>query len=276
MRRSRELDFSARKFDVSIRLVKRVFRVYSPAVVVVLSKLTTVATTTGGSHKFAALVQEHLDRLGQFAPPLSKSNNTDGPLSLSSCQLDVHGLLEEVHMQHLKQIREMDFFAKFGAWVAGIVGKGVVQGQEKELDDLVKRAKGMVGLPADYQVFPRLEEGNRAASARREPKPGAELGGPIRTRDGLLTAHGRAQVILGQVKCNPAEVRAVGDPMRGLVRSHEIALLVTALVGCSDWATAKLGLAGVPGRRINLRFLADYRNLGFVLVSTYILFKWLL
>jgi hypothetical protein len=258
LRRSRELDFSPRKFDSSMRTVRRVFRVYSPYLVQALNG--------GCARRYPALVQRHADLLGKFAPPMPLDLAAS---SLSYCQGDMQSLLEEVHMQHMKKVRELDFVDRIGAWIEGLFGMGIVQGEEKELADLVSRAMGIVGFPATYRVFPSGGAaglgGARTATSGTRPA--------TRAPDGQLTEQGRAQLASGEIKCRAGDVAYVGDPMYGLVRPHEVALLVEPLVRASDALNGKLGCDATTLLRINLRFLADYRNLVFTLLTLYLTYK---
>lgn len=261
LRRSRELDFSARKFEFSLRIVKRVLRVFTPALLRALDE---------SPRRYPSLLQQHVGRLGKFAPPLAADPSTKSSSLLISCQADMQSLLEEVHMQHLKKVRDLDVIDRLGAWFEGIFGMGVIQGEEKELDSLVTRAKGIVGFPSTYQVFPK---GLPAATAERGTTAASDRAFPLRTSDGQLTEQGRQLIVNGEAKCNPADVSFVGDKMYGSVRPHEMGWLVVGLVYLSDSLNGKIGWNASTMVRINLRFLADYRNLLASLLTLYIISK---
>jgi hypothetical protein len=256
LRRARELDFSPAKFESSIRVLKRVFRVFSPAVVDALS------THLSGASKYTHLVLRHVENLGQCAPP-------QGSMSLASCQPDMHSLLEEMYLQHLKKVRELGFLDKIAASIEGLVGKGIVSGEEKNLEGLVERAKLIVRLPLDYEIFP----GGAPASSSKGK--GTDEKVPLRTNEGYLTDSGRDQIIRGLAKCSPADVSYVGDKMRARAGSHEIALLVDLSIWLSDYLNQKLAsVENMPKViRLNLRFLSDYRNLLFIGLTAYVFLK---
>jgi hypothetical protein len=261
LRRSRELDFSARKFEFSLKIVKRVLRVFTPTLLRALDE---------APRRYPSLLQQHVGRLGKFAPPLASDPTTKASSLLLSCQADMHSLLEEVHMQHLKKVRDLDVIDRLGAWFEGIFGMGVIQGEEKELHDLVTCAKGIVGFPSTYQVFPK---GVQAAAAERDTTTASDRAFPMRTPDGQLTEQAREQIVKGEAKCDPADVSFVGDKMYGSVRPHEVGWLVVAFVYLSDAVNEKLGWDASTLVRINLRFLADYRNLLTTLLTLCIFYK---
>lgn len=267
LRRARELDFSSGKFDRSLQIVRRVFRVFTPEVIDAVAR-----HLSGGPTNYSHLVARHASILGAFAVP-------QGTMSLSSCQGDMHSLLEEIGMQHRKNVGDLDAVSRVFSKVEGIFGAGVVSGEEKELERLVERAKLIVHLPMDYQIFPDGVSPSSDRGVRRDLKP-------RRTSDGQLTQTGRQQVVRGTTKCDPSEVAYIGDKMYAVVGSHEIPLLVKLFVWLSNWCNIKLGLVTevdakdgtqrvekVMGFRVNLRFMADYRNLIFVTIVCYFALK---
>jgi len=279
LRRARELDFSDRRFERSIQIVKKVFRVFDPNVVDMINRHLS------GDGAYSNLVQHELENLGAFAPP-----TTGVPLTLESCKPHMHGLLEEIYMQHAKKVRELNVVERSFARLEGIFGKGVVSGEEKELTSLLERAKLIVKFPMDYEVFPR---GNRPTKGASSATSG-DAGQPVRAQDGLLTDQGRVQIVRGIAKCNPADVSFDGDKMHAIVGTYEIAILVKLFLALSFYLNKKLGWmeeveADVGGKktkttkegkvimgvrlRVNLRFLADYRNIIFLYFVQYIYFK---
>lgn len=263
LRRARELDFSAGKFDRSVEIVKRVFRVFNPAVVDVLSR------HLNGSASFMHLTARHVENLGPYAMP-------QGAMSLESCQPDMRSLLEEIYMQHIKKVRDLGIMEWFEARLEGVFGRGVVSGQEKALEGLEERAKLIVQLPIDYDIIP-------SDGARPSGGDAASMGDkvPSRTQDGLLDEKGQQQIFAGATKCSPADVAYRGDRMRSRVGSHEISFLVDVTVWLSNRVNKKLGLElgdngekkGKQKFRFSFRFLADYRNILFLWAAAYFILK---
>lgn len=258
LRRARELDFSAGKFDRSIQIVKRVFRVFSPDVVNAISKYLDETSSNN------ALLRSHLEALGPFAPPAGQN------VSLSALKNDMQSLLEEIDMQHTKKIRELDFFDRMVGRVEGIFGKGVVSGEEKTLGSLIERAKLIARLPIDYEILPSSKSitGTSGIISGEHDR--------LRNEDGELSEYGRQQLLRGQIKCDPSEVPYRGDKIpRRRAGAYEIPWLMNLTIRASDWCNERLGLGG--GKfRINLRFLADYRNAVFFVLVAFVLLKILL
>lgn len=185
----------------------------------------------------------------------------------------MQSLLEEIDMQHMKKVRELDTLDWLVGKVEGLFGKGVVSGEEKTLETLMERAKLIANLPIDYDILPRKGTSVSTKNSEQQTSDKAKLA--TRTKDGDLSAYGREQLLLGAVKCNPAEVPYCGDRMRARVGSHEVSLLVDLTIWVSDALNEKLGFSknndGIF--RINLRFFADYRNALFIVITAYLLFK---
>jgi len=245
LRRARELDFSPMLYQRSMTTVQKVLRVYTPEVVSVINRLLKERQAgIVSTKKFSVMVKNHEKNLGPFAPP-------SVPLSLSSCQDDMKNLLEEISLQHNKKVEDLDFFSRT---FASVFGSGAYLGEEKELQMLVNKAKIIVDFDKDFEVGPKYKKYNSSISQElRDDTPD------------------RNKVIGGIVKCNPEDIAFMGDPMTAKVQSHEIAFLVHQTVKLSSILNSSLGLdhadddngfvfASLP-RRVNLRFLADYRNL---------------
>lgn len=262
LRRARELDFSTSKFDSSIEIVRRVFRVFTPEVVDAISR----HLESRQSPEASRLERMHAETLGAFAPPA-------GPMSLSSLKADMQSLLEEVDMQHSKKVRELVTIDWLIGKVEGFFGKGPVSDEEKTLETLAERAKLISRLPIDYDILPR--KGASASRQSTDQRAHDKAFIPTRKNDGELSEYGREQLILGNVKCNPVDVPFCGDRMRARVGSHEISFLVDSTIWASDYLNEKLGFCkdGKGTFRINLRFFADYRNSMFSAITTYLLFK---
>jgi hypothetical protein len=287
LRRARELDFSPKEFHSSLRVIQRVFRVYTPAVVNVLKGLLNHRDLES---RFASILSRHERNLGDYTP------SQDWILTLTSCQNDMHTLLEEIHSQHQKKVGELDFFDRWAAFLEGFFGQGVVSGEEKELSALVKQAKVIVAFPVSYEVIPK----NGASSADSLPRGGGDTLS-LRTDYGFLSDAGRKRIIDGAEKCNPLDIVDIVDKMMGRPQSHEVAFLVPVLIRLSGYLNTRLGLvtesqqvqylgaggthsasaflsgvlaAGVSRKvffRINLRFLADYRNVLLIVIARWIL-----
>jgi len=257
LRRARELDFSAGKFEKSIEIVKRVFRVFTPEVVDAISRYMESENNT-------ALVRDHLEALGPFAPPT-------GPMSLSSLKDDMQSLLEEIDMQHTKKVGELNSLDRLVGRVEGVFGKGVVSGEEKTLGSLIDRAKLIARLPIDYEILPRTSSRGGISSST----PALVDEHSLRKANGELSDYAREQLLLGQIKCDPADVPYRGDKMRGNAGSHEVQWMVDLTVQASDWCNERLGLSKNDDGtfRINLRVFADYRNTVWFVIVAIILFK---
>jgi hypothetical protein len=258
LRRARELDFSPSKYDRSIEVVQRVFRVFTPAVVDTISH--HLRTLQYPEDDMDHQVKYHRDNLGAFAPPRS-------PMTLTSLKADMQCLLEEIAMHHLKKVGELDTFDWLVGKVEGIFGTGVVFGEEKTLEVLMERAKVITCLPKNCNIL--QQNGN---SLRKfDQSTSSDL--PTRTKDGVLTRFGRELLLSGTVKLNPDEVEFSGDSTRSKVRSYEIPVLVDLTLWASDALNERLGLTlqGKGKFKIDLRFFADYRNCLFAVVTMYFL-----
>jgi len=261
LRRARELDFSPALYHKSVNTVRKVLRVYTPEVVSVINRfLNEREALDAPTRKFSGMVKNHEKNLGPFAPP----SNT---LSLSSCQDDMKNLLEEVSLQHYKKVENLDFFSRT---VASLLGSGAYLGEEKELHSLLSKAKTVVGFEKDYEVVPK----NKRYTLSNPYDTSCNT--PDRTAEGSFSFIGRSNVVSGIVKCNPEDIAFMGDTMNAKVQSHEFAFLVYHFVKFSNFLNSYLGfqttsedigsggnILSLLPRRINLRFLADYRNLIF-------------
>jgi hypothetical protein len=191
----------------------------------------------------------------------------------------MHNLLEEMYMQHLKKVRDLDIFDRTAARFEGLFGSGVVQGEENELHAIVDRAKIIVGFPRDYEVVPS----GRNVSGMDSQAGKFDDAGADRTSEGFLSDRGRQRLLEGTDKCSQLEILDLGDKMTGRPQSHEIAFLVPMLIRASNFLNMKLGLVKHDqGRangvglsrwllsRVNLRFLADYRNIVFICLVSWV------
>jgi hypothetical protein len=271
LRRSRELDFSPREFQRSLNTVRRVLRVFSPEVVAVINKL--LRREPGA--RWAAVVLRHEGSLGEFAPPACERG-------LASCQDDMQNLLEEMYSQHMKKVDSMDVFDRIIARIEGVFGGGAAAGEEKELRQVIAQAKGVVGFPADFDIIHKSRAFMDAQSR------GLDKGGmQDRAINGYFSVKGIERISSGRAKCSPFEIGYVGDRMQSRPQSFEIGCLIPLLVNMSKFLNAHCGIHAnsfegfdddhsILPRRFNLRFLADKRNLLFLLISFWLLRKMIL
>ena len=139
------------------------------------------------------------------------------------------------------------------------------------------RSKVIVGFPADYEVMPAASKtGSFESSQTADVAIHKSLD---RNNGGLLTDAGRQRLILGSVKCNPEDIDYYGDKMHGRPQSHEIPFLVPLLVNASVFINTRLGMQtnaegfyrpSIIPRRFNLRFFADYRNIVFICIVSWL------
>eukprot|EP00934_Nitzschia_sp_Nitz4_P003411 Nitzschia sp. Nitz4//scaffold182_size44100//27956//30465//NITZ4_007257-RA/size44100-snap-gene-0.9-mRNA-1//-1//CDS//3329539574//3401//frame0 len=261
LRRSRELDFSPRDYQRSLNTVRRVFRVFSPEVVAVINRLLKKQ----GGLMYSSIVSRHEEILGGYAPPKMEKG-------LLACQNDMQNLLEEIYLQHLQKVNSFDFFDRAIATIENFFGGGAYAGENKELQMVANQAKKIVGFPSEWEVVP-------PSGRLPESAGGKEISGiQFRGKDGFLTEEGREAVRMGTLKLDPLDVVYIGDMMRCEPQSYEIAALVPILIYVADLLNPLLGLPTsveqedndtsliqIP-RRLNFRFLADYRNLAFFLI----------
>eukprot|EP01082_Thalassiosira_pseudonana_P004512 g4237.t1 g4237 contig15:618377-621451(-) len=290
LRRARELEFSSSsEYPRSLALVRRVLRVYSTPVVAVLNSILNKRSDAVTS----ALVGRHRENLGCFCPP------TDW--KLTSCQVDATNLLEEIFSQYQKRKANMDFFDRCEAKFDAIFSTGRMGSDEAALQTVLSQVQCLVNLPMDYQVLPDEPQPTRGFWLMRILGFGkAEVTGgslaPERGPDGKLTDLGRQQINAGMRKCNAMDVHFIGDPMLARYKSYEVPVLVDLAISASNYLNEKLGLV-VPdladgadadddallkhyhemerynkiALRVNLRFLADSRNIIFISIALWLL-----
>ncbi|GKY96046.1 hypothetical protein MPSEU_000564900 [Mayamaea pseudoterrestris] len=245
LRRARELDFSAHNFQWACRIVSKVFVVFTPELIGTISRLLR------GDTRFAELIDYHLASLGPFAPPNREMN-------LSACQSDMRLLLEEMHMHHSKRKADLDFFERLHA---KLVGGGTLALEERSLLIVFERATLLVNLPDTYQIFPGRDRAHGSDDDQ-------DTRTPARTKEGMLTEEGRERLLRGEVVCSPLDVQSDNELLdQAVIGSYEFAWLVTLFVSLSIRLNKWLGFST---GRINLRFLADYRNLSFCCVFGYV------
>jgi hypothetical protein len=244
--------------------------VFTPAVIEVINKLLS---SRQSGHRFSGIVARHEHNLGAYAPPSS-------PLTLSSCQDDMQNLLEEIYLQHLKKLEDLDFIDRAIASIEGFFGQGAYTGEEKELKSLFDKAKVIVGFPDEFEVMP---SSSKPRSTDSQARSSLDATTSDRTNSGLFSDSGRQRLISGAAKCNPQDIGYFGDKMKSRPQSHEIALLVPILVHASTFLNTRLGIRvdddtkegfdhsdSILPKRFNFRFLADYRNIVFICLVSWL------
>ncbi|GAX26461.1 hypothetical protein FisN_1Lh712 [Fistulifera solaris] len=249
LRRARELDFSANRFEASLMVVARIMRVYSPELLRSLQRLL--------NGELELIIAKHQENLEPFAPPRS--------ISLASLRPDLQKLLEEVYMERNKRSREL-----------GALGRAFV------------KVEGMLSGNNDEKVFELFLDQSRLLGQWGDDFPGASTfnlvqspsvtsaltqDAPERTSEGTLSMKGREEVLNGWVKCNPTEIPLKGDPMRVAVKTYELSFVVGLTLALSDHLNENFGFSEKSAFRFNLRFLADYRNLLATAICCYIAFR---
>ena len=263
LRRARELDFSSNFFSRSVALLQRVFRVYSPDLVNTINEIHA----QGSQHSMSSLVETHGKNLGAYSPDLI------GQTRLTSLQTDMRNFLEEVEMQHRKTVSERGFLDRLEAKIEGTLSYfGLVEGstgEERKIHQLLEKARLIAKLPLDYQIMAPEGDVNT---------PNSNIGyNSNQTQavnvNGVLTEHGKIQLITGAITCKPSDLSYRTDTLHGSVQSHEVGWLVPLTIRASEYLNSRMGLEGTKlALRINLRILADYRNL---LVLAVTLWLWL-
>ncbi|KAG7364648.1 hypothetical protein IV203_037850 [Nitzschia inconspicua] len=265
LRRARELDFSPKYYNSSVETVLRVLRVYSKGVVSVINRLLEVRNTGGSTVlnvPYAKMVSNHEKKLDAFAPP-------EAILTLSSLQDDMQNLLEEIHLQQSKNAEKVNFFDKM---IDKAFGTGTQNKEQKDLENLTEKAKVIFGFPSTFVVAPlkgKLDRNNKDSAQE----------GHIRTEKGYYTENGLRRAAIGEIKCRPDEIPYIGNRMNAKPQTYEIAFLIQPLLNLSIKLNQHLGLAssGKPNSNrymhgpIDLRFLADYRNLMCTILFLYFL-----
>lgn len=271
LRRARELDFSSQYFSRSFALLQRVFRVYSPDL------MHTINSLLAGQHSMASLVETHEKCMGAYAPT--------GSTHMASLQSDMRNLLEEVDMQYRKTVRERGFLDRIEANIESVFSfVGLTQtsaGQERQIHQLLEKARLIASLPADYQIVPSDDAGAGATQGSRSRSLQGESSEQAMKINGILTDYGREQLLSGEVTYDPNDVLYIGERMTSSPKSHELAWLVPLSIRASGYLNSKLGLVGekdtkISSVRINLRFLADYRNIMFLLITVWLWIRFLL
>lgn len=237
LRRARELDFSASKFEPSLQTVRRVFRVFTPELVDCLNRLLQRNTPHLGE-----VVSTHIESLGPYAPPNAAQ------LSLASCQEDMTILLEEIHLQYTKKHHSP--YLSFG--------NGATT-QEKKISSLLERARVMVQLPEDYSLVAKPDTSNHADNTNDRQT--------MYSTGGLLTEDGFDRIKSGRTKCDPSDAVYQGDPMKSRLREGEVQLLYDIFVPWSESMSTK-------HLKVNLRCLAHVRS--WALLSALLAIAWLL
>jgi len=300
LRRARELDFSSGEFARSYTSVMKVFRVFNPYLIETIRVLLDtrnigidLSPTQNENEFLQCIVNKHEENLGPYCPPPSNGNGE----GMSACSGDMHELLEEMHLRNRKTMEDRDAFDRFFA----------IGNNENALKRVVNLGKKIADLPKNYSVLKSTGERSNGPDDSEIENIGINDYVPERDDNGvILTDEGRQQILTGSRLCRPIDIVAIGDPMYARVRSYEISFLVTLFVWISDYLNLKIGLSIVNSTmdendvihsssaynlndskllkllkdgesskklrfRVNLRFLADPRNLVSVFVIGYIM-----
>lgn len=234
VRRARELDFSVTR---SFETVSKVFRVFTPELVNVLSRHLD-------SIQDSRLVEQHKNLLGVFCPY--------GRLQLSSLERDLRQLFEDVDSRRVKSTHQAPMIQ---TWFES--GTNVFLSTDQKVVKLKERAIVIAQLPVGTN-FRSTRAPNATSKGSLSPLR------PDRLPNGELSVIGREQIWKGIASCSPDEISYVGDYMRRMPNSHEPEILVLFLLLVSDFLNDCFGLnKETPGRRVNLRWFADYRHLLF-------------
>ena len=227
--------------------------------------------------------------------PNSGDSSSVSAYHLSQCFPDAQAFLEELSFQQRKKIRELDIVDRFIAKCEGFFGSGVMQGDEKAIQKTVKQLRNLMELPEDVELLPKYNAGDLpdSSSSYASRKNSGDMNSVLRGQDGYLTERGKEEILAGMYKCSSLEMAEClikrrlnsRDPMMDRVKSYEIPLLVDLSNSLSLWLNTKLGLDESESEkgpwiekifsvlvwivdknyfqsiRINLRFMADYRNL---------------
>jgi hypothetical protein len=204
--------------------MQRIFRVYTIDLVNCVDCLLK-----NNEPKYMRLVQEHLQRLGSYAPPQLI------PMSLASCQDDMKILLEDIELRQSKGVES--FWGPSGSTPGRVPA------------EFLKHARWMVNLPANYQVSAKSKNTIRVKDPFLNP-PSLPV-----DANGRLTEEAMLKVYHGEVKCDPAAVVYNGDYMRRALETNEIEILVKIFIDLSEKVHERTGY------KLDFRFFADWRNL---------------
>jgi hypothetical protein len=257
IRRARELDFSSQHFSQSFKLLDRVLRVYSPDLIASIHAIEAKSD----DHSMTSLVAAHVANLDVYAP------SNVGSFPLTSIQSSVGILLEEIQMQYQKTVMRRGFFDKLEAKIESyfhFLGLAdLSQGEDRKIQLLIEKAKLLSNDSSKFETYSFGTMKNESTNQLFSGKSGVhEL--YQRLDNGTLTDHGREQILSGKSFLKATDISLiVADKLHGSIQTHEIKWLVHLTIQASEYLNSKLSLDGkerIP-MRINLRFLADYRNL---------------
>jgi len=188
----------------------------------------------------------------------------------------------------------MDFFDRLEAKLESVFS-GIGSNEDVALDKVLDQVRSIVNLPLDYRVMPDQQSRRHSSGFRilrliglgnQDINEIEDVTAPDRDSHGFLSDRGRRQIYCGSVKCNPLDVQFIGDPLLSRTKSYEIPLLVDLAIYASNYLNSRLGFVTASGEddsltqqmelykrtnfRINLRFLADIRNVMFAPAAFYI------
>lgn len=289
--RAREFDFSKDGFNSAVDTVRKVFRVFSPALVKTLQTLMihNVSDDLSNNDKaLFSLVQSHEHILGKFRPPRPQAgDNEKNTWKMELLQQDMHALLEEIILQQRKSQSERDFFERLDTRLQRLVGG--TQSEEQTIKTIVEKGKGIANFPKNYKVFP---DGNGDTSNALNTSQSLFEGvSPEHDQRGYMTETGRIQLREGSKICNAMDISFIGDPLYARIKDYESQFVLTFAIFLSNWLNDYFGFSTSPQShrrsqkrtdishllkeqndvrgmkfRINLRFIADTRNWLFFVV----------
>ena len=233
LRRARELDFSRHSFNRSLQIVQRVFRVFTPEVIGVVSSVSKTPSDF-------FLFKTHERNLGAYCPR--------GSIELSGCIEDVKMLFEEIVIQHKKNIKSLNFLERVEDTLEGFFNSNAgSKGVRSNINRLVRITRNMLDLPSNIPLLPSTSTRTSYSSSCRD-----ELNWRGPDRDPatglLLTKHGNMQVLSGKRQCNPLDIPSTGDPMlSSVIGTYEIPFLVHLTIHLSNWLNKKCGFAKNDG-----------------------------
>ena len=262
LRRTREFEFSGKDFVKSMHVLRRVIRVFSPALCKTLEGLlghgSASASAIGDMESLKKMVQLHEENLGQYCPRRNEK------WSLQNLQEEMHSLLEAIVGNHQKKLGEQDVFDRFASRIEGVFGEGI-QAEKVAIDKLITSARVIVKFPKEYEVIPGMNSSgvrffglfgsasNRSAAASSGGKNGAngnatsDKFSPDRELSGFITDKGRSQLLHGARFCNAMAVNFLGDPMYARPKSYEVKALVKWCLRLSNVLNVYFGIHVVDG-----------------------------
>lgn len=259
LRRTREFEFSGKDFAKSMHVLKRVIRVFSPALCKTLERLLGHGNGNGSAsanvdiESLKKMVQMHEENLGQYSPRRNEK------WSLQNLQEEIHSLLETIVSNHQKKLGDQDVFERFASRIEGVFGEGI-QAEKVAIDKMIASAKVIGKFPKEYEVIPGMNSSrvrffglfgsvsNGSAAASNGGQNGAndnaasDKFSPDREQSGFITDKGRSQLLHGARLCNAMDVNFLGDPMYARPKSYEVKALVKWCLRLSNALNVYFGI----------------------------------